>query len=278
VLDDADAAIQAGPLPRRIRQWLSGTTRDAAWESVHRAEAQLVEVTSREELYYTLPRLRSWMRSVLPDRRALADYEHEFARAYEDERLPSRAFVRRALEDVIAANGDRQRAQRHLRNLMLGIVAALAAVLLVLGIWHAEHPSVLSLCTTIDGRRSCFGGGTGASPTWSVLLIELFGMLGGLVSAAFLLWRMRRAPSRYNLLVPQLLLKAVIGAAMALGGVVLLQSGLIVSPAAGDVTAVLLAYALVFGFSQELVTRFVDRRVAEIVGGPPQHTRVARDE
>jgi hypothetical protein len=85
---------------------------------------------------------------------------------------------------------------------------------------------------------------------------------------------MEHAPSRYNLLAPQVVLKASAGAATALIGVLLVVSHVIVAPVGGDSTAVLLAYAAVFGFSQQLLTQFVDKRGADLIN--PQQKKAAK--
>jgi len=56
------------------------------------------------------------------------------------------------------------------------------------------------------------------------------------------------------------------GAATAVIGVLLVQSGIVVSPAQSASEALFLAYAAVFGFSQQLLTRFVDKRAGKLLG------------
>ncbi|MGO9762607.1 MAG: hypothetical protein ACLP1Q_15230, partial [Solirubrobacteraceae bacterium] len=60
--------------------------------------------------------------------------------------------------------------------------------------------------------------------------------------------------------------KPVTGAATAMVAVLLLHSGLIVEPK-GQPTSieVVLGYAALFGFSQELLTRLVDKRASAII-------------
>jgi hypothetical protein len=57
----------------------------------------------------------------------------------------------------------------------------------------------------------------------------------------------------------------VAGAATALAGVLLLQANLLVRPAGSNTESVLLAYALLFGFSQQLFTQFVDKRAGNLI-------------
>jgi hypothetical protein len=92
--------------------------------------------------------------------------------------------------------------------------------------------------------------------------------LGGLLSSAFFVAKIEEVPSRYNVIAPQIVLKAVAGAATALLGLMLLTSNVIVAPSSGlDTTAGLLAYAALFGFSQQILTQLVDRRAGDLVSG-----------
>lgn len=278
-LDDAAEAIDPGRTGRRpIREWWSGNAVTAAWESVHDAEAELAEVATDDYVRAALPRLRSWMRDVMApaDR---APYEARFDAMQKPGAPIDRAAVREAYRQTIAENNDMHAGQRAFRNLLFTVSAALALVLLGLGVWHAIHPAAVSLCSDAGGTTGatrCFGGG--AQPHGgSVLEVEAVGALGGLLGVAFLLTRFRKAPSRYNLLAAQAVLKPVAGAATALVGVLLLLSGLLVAPADLS-TASMLAYAAIFGFSQELLTRFVDRHAESLLGAGAQSSGDAKPD
>lgn len=272
-LEDADAAIELDRGVRswwpRIHAWWTGQKITAAWEAVHRAEAELAEIGSDADALAALPQLRSWMRQVLTDRDELAGYERAFEDAVKT-RTIDRTLLRQAYQDTIAANVDWHASLRTFRNVLFSVAAALAVLLLGLAVWHAAHPAVVSLCRTASGATTCFGDGT--RPAGRALVeVLLVGAVGGLLSSAFLLGRMESAPTRYNLLIPQVVLKAVAGAATALVGVILVLSQIVVAPVAGQSTAVLLAYAALFGFSQQLLTQFVDRRGGELL--KPQQAR-----
>ena len=276
-LADAEAAIVlrrgAGSWWPRVHAWWTGQTITAAWESVHRAEAELVEISSDADALAALPKLRAWMRQVLTDRDELACYEKAFDEAVRAEAI-DRTILRQAYQDTIAANVDWHSSMRTFRNILFSVAAVLALLLLGLAIWHAASPDVISLCRTVSGRTICFGEREQPAGH-ALLLILLMGAIGGLLSSAFLLGRMESAPSRYNLLIPQLTLKAVTGAATALAGVILIESHVIVAPVGGLSTAVLLAYALLFGFSQQLLTQYVDRRGVDLLK-PQAESRAAR--
>lgn len=269
-LDDATDAIGGRALPERIHDWWTGRAITAGWEAVHQAEAELVAIGSDGDALATLPRLRVWMRQVLSDKDQLKCYEEHFD-TWVIARRPDRIVLRQAYEDAISANIDWHCRLRAFRNTLFAVAGGLLALLVGLGVWHALNASVVSLCETTNGTNTCFGGGD-APPAWTIFELELVGAVAGLLSGAFLLSRLKRPPSRYNLNAPQLMLKVVAGAAAAVFGVMIVQS-----QAGTDSTTVLLAYAGAFGFSQQLLTRLVDRRGDDLLKSQPDGKAPADD-
>jgi hypothetical protein len=263
-LTDADAALDAGNAFRRLQEWWTGSAVTAAWESVHIAEAELVEVGPDEDVRAAIPRLRAWIKDVIPAKsRAL--YDDPLKAMQEPDAKVDRAVVRGAYSAAINMNNDKHAGLREFRNLLLAVSLGLGVILLSIGAWHALNPAALSLCSdAVGGEVTCFGGGSETTGR-AVFEIEAIGALAGLLGVAYLLTKFKRTPARYNVLAAQAILKPIAGAAAALIGVLLLQSGLLIAPVAAG-TAAMLAYAAVFGFSQELLTRFVDKKAARLLG------------
>jgi hypothetical protein len=148
----------------------------------------------------------------------------------------------------------------------------LSALLIGLAVWHGANPNFVSLCGSASGSvqagataptAQCLAGTT-PMPR-DVAEIALVGAIGGLLSVAFGLGSTGAPPSRYNVRGAQAALKPVAGAATALIGVLLVQSHLLVAPAERVSESLLLAYAAVFGFSQQLLTQFVDKRAGKLL-------------
>jgi hypothetical protein len=110
------------------------------------------------------------------------------------------------------------------------------------------------------------GASPSSPPTFGDLAtIEGWGVLGGLIGAVASLRRLRTSRDPAGLHLAQLALKLPAGALTALFGVVLLQSGILpLSPATSGQIA---AYAVLFGFAQEAITRFVDQQSGRILEG-----------
>lgn len=100
---------------------------------------------------------------------------------------------------------------------------------------------------------------------WSdVASVEGWGVLGGIIGAVVSLKRIRTSRDPTSLHVAQLALKLPAGALTALFGVVLLQSSVL--PSLVPVTnGQLAAYAVLFGFAQEGLTRLVDQQSNRIL-------------
>lgn len=94
--------------------------------------------------------------------------------------------------------------------------------------------------------------------------IELWGALGGTVGIIAALGRMPISISPSSLQVAQLILKPIAGAAVALLGVVLTQGNIFdqIQPVS---TGAIAAYAGLFGFGQEFLTRLLDKRANALV-------------
>jgi hypothetical protein len=300
-LASAEVAIVEGSLARRLRDWWAGTAVTAAWEYVHEAEAELVEIESEEDLKATLPALMTWMQDVMPPDGRRKGYEEQLGEFVKGKNV-DRTVVRQTYRDVIVANNEKHSNIRELRNRILLATVALGIFLCGVGLWHALNPSFISLCRTVPAPAAASAGSTagqsegtepakpnesepaqaeseticvsGESPKGrDIFEIELIGAIAGLLGLAFGLTSFKTPPSRYDPKVSQLLLKPVAGAATALLGVILVQAEIPIAPPSEASESVIFAYAAVFGFSQQLLTRMVDKRAATLLGEPEEEKK-----
>jgi hypothetical protein len=267
-LDDAGRAVESNRhWGRGTFAWWTGSAVNAAWEALHYAERELMAVEDEGEVLDVLPRLLSWMQQVVPAGKQRSAYERKLGE-YIEGGLFDRDVVRQAHQVTQTANSEWHANLRAFRNLLLIASGALAAALVALAMWHAINPDFVSLCGSggvAGGGRGCL---TGSSATGrDVLEVEVVGCIGGLLSVAFGLGAVKTPPSRYNLRAAQAVLKPVVGAATGFVGVLLVQSHILVAPTTRPSESLLLAYAAIFGFSQQLLTQFVDRRAGKLLGG-----------
>jgi hypothetical protein len=171
-----------------------------------------------------------------------------------------RARLRSVLEAIDSARLSSQTAVRVYRNALLGA----SAILVLVAVAFPAAAAGMSLGIVII--RS---GGPSAQPAAHSLFVgmggvELWGLLGGIIAVIANLYRLRASRSPLGLQFAQMVLKLPAGALTALFGIVLLQSG-ILPPLSTAPNSKLAAYAVIFGFAQEALTHFVDRRAGQLL-------------
>ena len=105
---------------------------------------------------------------------------------------------------------------------------------------------------------------------WDVPLVEIIGMVAAGVTGAVALRRLRGTSTPFEVPVALNLLKLPTGALTAFLGLLLMRGGFVPGLTALDTTPQIIAWAVIFGASQQLVTGLVDRQaqtVLEAVGG-----------
>lgn len=113
--------------------------------------------------------------------------------------------------------------------------------------------------------------------SWDVALIELLGALAAAVSAAFALRTMNGTATPYSLPLALAVLKVPTGALTAVLGLLLLRGGFVPGFSNLDDPGQIVAWAVVFGGAQQLVTRLVDQRAEVVLDkvGTPGTTKAA---
>jgi hypothetical protein len=105
--------------------------------------------------------------------------------------------------------------------------------------------------------------------------VMLVGLAGAAVTGAAALRRMRGTSTPYAVPMTLLVLKLPTGALTAFLGLILLQGEFVPGLSALDSSGQILAWALVFGAAQQLVTGLVDKKaqsVLDSVGTSPMTT------
>ncbi|MEV5846991.1 hypothetical protein AB0M32_34005 [Streptomyces sp. NPDC051985] len=103
------------------------------------------------------------------------------------------------------------------------------------------------------------------------LVVELVGVVSASIASAAALRRIRGTALPYDVPVVLALLKLPTGAITAVLGLLLMRGGFVPGLSALDSTAQLIAWAVVFGYSQQLFTRSVDNQgqaLLDAVRGP----------
>jgi hypothetical protein len=100
---------------------------------------------------------------------------------------------------------------------------------------------------------------------WDVPIVEIIGVLAAALAGAFALRQIRGTSTPYSLPVAVAVLKLPSGALTAVLGLVLMRGGFVPGLSALDTSAQILAWAVVFGYSQQILTRLVDRQANTVL-------------
>jgi hypothetical protein len=262
------AAVDPGGVVASLRDWWSGERIERGWSAVHQAEDALLMLEPRQAVLQDIPVIQQELNETLDSKDArYVDFTGKLTKMAKDEKLDDdeikslihiRQLIHRATDDT-------HQGLRGFRNLVVVTCAVLAVMLVVAVIWHLINPNFLSLCT--GGSASVCPNGTSTPHSLDLAEVVGVGLLAGLLAALLSLGKLQ-VTSPYNLPRVQVVLKAVAGATTALLGILILQSGLIFD-AATTTGAAFLAYAALFGYSQELFTRIVDRHVSSLLSTKP---------
>jgi hypothetical protein len=102
-----------------------------------------------------------------------------------------------------------------------------------------------------------------------VVIVAGLGLLGGALAAAFAIRNIRGTSTPYDIPIALAFLKVPSGSLTAVAGILLLGGGFVPGLSELDTQRQILAYALVFGYAQQLATRFIDNRAQSLLNSVP---------
>ncbi|MDA0163268.1 hypothetical protein OM076_23540 [Solirubrobacter ginsenosidimutans] len=280
---------------RRSLTWAENACIESALGHVDAAEASTMRMTAVETLHRQLPSIQAQVFRYLPKsdprRMRVDEIVHDV------KGRPLQEDEKEALVLAFHAAGS----QRLREVVRLGAffvvlvratlcVAVLAAVIgLAGGIWPKALPlcffpqeKSLVACPTEQSRAQVNGapvntaGGDlddGFDATVSradYVLVEFAGLMAAAVVGIAALRGMRGSSTPYRVPIALLLLKLPAGAITAVVGLLLMRGGFVPGLSALDSSAQIIAWAIVFGAAQQLVTGLIDQRahgVLNDVGG-----------
>jgi hypothetical protein len=180
---------------------------------------------------------------------------------------------------------------RSFEKVLLGTAVVLSSFVLALtafaAIWPAKVPICFSpdgnvVCTTstnrIPGANTTPDGQPSAAPAavvdkamrraasgWDLAIVELVGLMAAGLAAATSLRKVRGTSTPFSLPTALALLKLPTGALTAVLGLLLMRGEFIPGLSALDSSGQILAWAVLLGYSQQLLTRFVDQRAQTVL-------------
>jgi hypothetical protein len=260
-----------------------GTLVEVAYQNLHAARAQMIDLLDEDELRAELPsalaRASAAMRRDDPRLVAAERLQAEMLKAGSIERL--RPSVRRLVGDSYELVDLEHARLRNFRNVVL--LAALIIFVLVVAtvVVVSRRPDWIPLCfpnsvTTVAGASQDQGlncptnGGPGVQPAGAdIVVVAMLGSLGGALSAALSIRNIKGTSTPYDVPVALASLKVPLGAFTAILALVAIQGRFVPGLSALDSQGQILAYAMVFGFAQHVFTRLLDRKAQDLLEGLP---------
>ena len=189
---------------------------------------------------------------------------------------------------------------RSFTHIVYGLSAVLALVAVLVALFGFLSPETVPLCFSPQGMGAVCPTASDLSEQsregrvdiddlysrvvsrWDYLVIEFVGLVAASVAAAASLRRIRGTSTPYNVPVALALLKLPTGALTAVLGLLLMRGEFVPGLMALDSSAQIIAWAVIFGYAQQLFTKFVDNQAQAVlssVGGPnrPPTGKLARD-
>jgi hypothetical protein len=276
-LVSAALAAARGKLPqyRTLRSWWRGTSVEAAFRRIHEAESELVRLYSDEEVLAEIPaaigRAEVSLNRDDPMRQA--------ARLLSSN-LPApnkRALLSKVVQvGHEAADGSHSRI-RNFRNILLSTTVCITVLVAVFCVLVAIHPTAVPFCFHPSGPTTVAcpsGQGPGRQPTaLDVVIVALLGLLGGSLAAAISVRNVRGTETPYDIPIALAVLKVPSGALTAIGALIAIHGAFVPGLSQLDSQEQILAYALVFGYAQQLLTRLIDRQAHDLLDSVPSKDR-----
>jgi hypothetical protein len=261
------AALKVSPKPRRLSNWWRGTLVDAAYQNLHVAEILMTSLYTEAQVDAEVPEAISRVDARL----APEDPRRIAARGLADPKLPpaaKRERLGKAVQIGFEAADFEHTRLRNFRNAVVGstVVLGLAIVGIVLYSWY--NPGAISDC--FRPSADTFVCATGDAPSSrDLFVIALMGALGGLLAAIISIRNMQGTSIAYDVPTALAALKLPVGALAAMGGLLLIRADFVPGLTALDSSEQVLAYAFLFGVSQQLVVGMIDKHAQELLAGAP---------
>ncbi|SHG35609.1 hypothetical protein [Streptoalloteichus hindustanus] len=245
---------------RRLGAWWSGWHIERSWRALHDAEARLLAASP--DLAGRLVDLRQRVAKHLPaeDMRRRAMDELNLAEAPV---VSVRPVVEAALRATFDASDDAHNAVRALRNKLLLAGLALGLLNMLVGVLGTLWPGLLPLC--VPSTELICPGRVGSPSAPDVWLVQLLGVLGAAVAVVVMLARQRPTLTTYRLSGYQALIKILLGATLALLGLLALGAEVVGDAVSPHSRPALLLWAVVLGYGQQVSTRLLDAHAQRIM-------------
>lgn len=300
--------FERGSRISQVRHWWTGAPIKGAFVHLHAAVVELVDLYTEDEIKARSPGVLARMQTCLaPTDRRRQEAERQFGteannqstgrtsaprrggqnkvlqkmrgrlsrrddgNAATAELARRRAAFREAMKFAYEAADEQHARARSLRNTLITAAALLTVLVVAVCTVGFIFPDAIPLCF----ESACPSTDGNTPQPGDVPMVALMGMLGGALSATFAIQKLRTTstPIPNDLQVSLAFLKLPAGALTAIGGLMLINGRFIPGLTDLDTQGQILAYAIVLGVAQQLVTGFIDKKAEEVLAAVPSKGR-----
>jgi hypothetical protein len=283
--------------PQRLKSALGGAMIERAGSNLDAAEGELLRIAPDEYVCGQMSNLLAHVRGHL----AADDPRRQVVEKISARRPGAtlQPIEREALVTAVRIGSLEARREigrvRSFRNVLLVTAAVLSLVAGGMVVVGTLHPNVMPLCFAPGKEVVCptsVASVAGGAPTpadaatlsagevdpvirstassWDFLVVALVGLIAAAVAAAAALRTIKGTTTPYSLPIALAILKLPTGVLTAILGLLLMRGEFVPGLTALDSPAQIIAWAIVLGYAQQILTGMVDRRaqgVLDDVGG-----------
>ena len=278
--------------------WWRGTSIEQAFRSLHAARVFLVQLVSEEAVDALVPGVVARVQSCLPatDPQRI---EIEKLPGMTTNRAARRAVLIHALEVGYEVHDEAHTRVRRFRNVILSAAVLISLITSLFVTLVAFNPTAVPLCfrpdittaqaatlTSANGQPATDQRGNSrlvcpsaeqaleerqpqAPTSRDIWIVAALGLLGGGLASAVAVRKMVSTTTPYDVPLALALLKVPSGALTAIAGILLLGGGFVPGLSELDSQRQILAYALLFGYGQQVATRYLDERASTLLSAVP---------
>lgn len=274
------AKTTAEQRPRRMAG-VAGADVTRVLTNIHAAEADLLRLAPIDYLLGQISTLQAYVREHLPasdPRRAGIEALVRSAGTGKLGEAQRGAIVAAAREANAEARREVTRV-RSFRNVLLACAAILTVAAIGVAILGIVQPDAMPLCFHPGNKVVCpteevlappnvsdiDGAIARAASPWDLPIVELVGLIAAAVAAAVSLRSIKGTTTPFGLPVALALLKLPTGALTAVLGLLLMRGQFVPGLSARDSSAQIIAWAVLFGYAQQLFTGLVDAQTQTVL-------------
>ncbi|WP_152665331.1 hypothetical protein [Mycobacterium sp. UM_Kg1] len=267
----ADAAVKSRP---GLRYAWTGVDVARALGHINAVEITLTALSPPDAVAAKLPDIIADAALLLKPHDARLDDLRKYAakQALTDQ---DRGAIAQDVRAIYAACADEHVRTRSFRNLLFGATFVLTLFAVGIGLLGWRAPGWFALCAADHPAAATCPTGGWAPTGGDVFLVELIGLFSAGLLGSVAIRRMRGSSTPYAVPMASLLVKLPTGALTALAGLLLIRAGVLGPDVAAAGRAQLVAYALIFGGSQQAFTRLIDIQTQNVLDSIPSRNRDA---